>query len=249
MAIKGKSKGKSAKAVTRGPKPAYVPVKKPLLARRGLWIGIASVLGVALVVGLAIGFLAQREQDEEEALAERMAESLGEYQGQLEPILAAIGEPVAPTGLASFPDLAAAIQELENDSEDTPADPDAIVTTAESTLEAATSALDAFEGLDELALIQGKGFSEEFVLYVINSKGNFVRSMRLYIQAAKLTRAAAEAGGAERAALLARARGVADVAAELATRANSDYVEAQVKAGLFESSGVPTLPVPSGPTG
>src|SRR3989304_107277 len=103
MAIKGKSKGKSAKAVTRGPKPAYVPVKKPLLARRGLWIGSASVLGVALIVGLAIGFLAQREQDEEEALAERMAESLGEYQGQLEPLLAGIGGPVAPPGPRALP--------------------------------------------------------------------------------------------------------------------------------------------------
>ena len=34
MAIKGKSKGRSAKSVTPGPKPVYQPVKKRLLAKR-----------------------------------------------------------------------------------------------------------------------------------------------------------------------------------------------------------------------
>ena len=56
-------------------------------------------------------------------------------------------------------------------------------------------------------MIRGKGFSEEFVLYVINAKGNFVRAMTLYGEAAKLLELAADAQGPERAELAARSQG------------------------------------------
>jgi hypothetical protein len=143
--------------------------------------------------------------------------------------------------------MTAAVLELENDSKDAPADPAAIAVTAQSTVDAATSAIQALESIDETELVSGKGFAEEFVLYMINAKGNMLRSMRLYVEAGELLNAAAEAEGAERVALLARARGVMDVAAEVFARGYVDYVEAQTRAGVFEPSS-PGLPVPTGTT-
>jgi len=246
MAIKGKSRSKSTKAVTRGPKPAYVPVKQPFLARRGLWIGVASVLGVLVLVGLGAGFVAQRNSDREEALLEEMASSIGVYGDQLDPILAAVGKPVPPSGFEAFPALTPAVEQLEGDSAEAPADARAIVVTSSDAVDAATSAIDALQGIDETELIRGKGFSEEFVVYVINSKGNLLRSMRLFVEAGELTKAAAQAHGADRAILLARARGVLNVAAEVFSRGYADLVEAQTKAGVFEPSSVGAPPIPTG---
>jgi hypothetical protein len=226
-----------------------VPVKTPLLARRGLWVGVAVALVVILGIFLTAAFITQRNEDREAELTQRMADSVTGYRGQLEPILSAIGNPVTASGFATFPDLDAAIQQLESDSEETPADPQAAIATGDGTVEAATSALEALQAIDESALVQGKGFSEEFVLYLVNSKGNFVRAMRLYVQAAHLTKAAAQAEGAQRVALLARARGVTAVASELASRAYSDYVQAQVKADVFQPPDpLAGLPVPTGPS-
>jgi hypothetical protein len=250
MAIKGKSKGRTARAVTRGPKPAYVEVKRPILARRGFWVGVAVVAGVLLVAALWYGFAKQASEDRERDRTERMAAAVTDYREQLDPILVVVGQPVAPVGFTAFPDLEAAIAELEADSEDAPADPDAIAATADEARDAATSAVEALEALDEGALVQGQDLPAELVLNIINSKGNFQRSMQLYVQVAELTKAAARAQGAEREALVARARGVADVAAELAGRANSEFVDAQVTAGVFDPAAVPAVPsLPTGPTG
>lgn len=247
MAIKGKSKSKTAKAVTRGPKPAYVPVKKPLLARSGLWIGIASALGVLLIVGLIAGIIAQRNSDREAALQEKVTEAVTAYGDQLAPILSAVGESSGPTGFVAFPALMEAILRLEEETPDEPADADAIATTAEDSVDSATSALEALEALEEQSLIQGQGFDEAFVLNLVDSKGNFIRSMTLFVEAAELTRMAAEAEGAERAALLVRARGVADAASELAVRGNSQFIEAQVKGEVFAPPAPPAgLPLPTG---
>ena len=248
MAIKGKSKSRSAKAVTRGPKPAYVPVKRPLLARRGLWVGIAVTLSVLLVVGLVLGFAAQRSRDRQDALNAAMAKAVRDLQAQLDTILGAVGKPLPPSGFEAFTDLTAAVSQLEKDSKDTPADPVAIAAAAQTAIAGAKSAADALDAIDATALIRDKGFSEAFVLYVITAKDDLARSMRLYEQAGNLLNSAAGAEGAQRAAFLTAARGVLNVAADTFARGYADYVEAQTKAGSFVPSSVTGLPVPV-PTG
>ncbi|MEX2421830.1 MAG: hypothetical protein WD670_08445 [Actinomycetota bacterium] len=234
MAIKGKSKSRSSKAVTRGPKPVYQPVKKPFLARRGLWLVLAGVFGTVVVIGLIAGFIAQRTAGNQEALEQRMGDAIAQYQGELEPILASVGQPVPPLGYQAFAALDQAVSGLENESLEAPADPEALKTTADETIASAKAALEALQGIDELELIQGKGFSEEFVLYVINSKGNLIRSMFLFRETAEIVKLAADAEGPTRAALVGRARSVLDVASEIFGRGYSDYVEAQSKARIFE---------------
>jgi len=62
MAIKGKSKGRGARTVARGPKPVYTPVRRRFWQRRPFWYGVLAVLGIAAVVVVILGthFLRER---------------------------------------------------------------------------------------------------------------------------------------------------------------------------------------------
>jgi hypothetical protein len=245
MAIKGKSKGRSAKAVTRGPTPVYQPVKKPLLAKREFWLVILSILGVMVVVGLVAGFVAERNSSEQDELERRMRAAMSSFQGQVEPVLTTIGQAQPPAGYQVFTDLSTAVDGLVAEEPDAPADTKALTQTATGAVTSAETALEALQTIDETELIRGKGFSEDFVLYVINAKGNLVRAMTLYGEAAKLLELAADARGAERAELAARSQAILNVATETFDRGYADYVQAQTAAGVFEPP-APGLPAPTG---
>jgi len=245
MAIKGKTKGRSARAVTRGPKPVYQPVKKPLLAKREFWLVILSILGVMVVVGLVAGFIAERNSSAHDELERRMRAAMSSFQGQVEPVLTTIGQAQPPAGYQVFTDLSTAVDDLVSEEPDAPTDPKALTQTATGAATSAETALEALRAIDETELIRGKGFSEEFVLYVINAKGNLVRAMTLYGEAAKLLELAADAQGAERAELAARTQAILKVATEIFDRGYSDYVEAQSAAGVFVPP-APGLPAPTG---
>ena len=245
MAIKGKSKGRSAKAVTPGPKPVFQPVKKPLLAKREFWLVVLSILGVVLVGGLVAGFVAERHASAQDDLEQRMRAAMSSFQGQIEPVLTTIGQANPPAGYTVFTDLQTSIGDLVAEEPGAPADSKALKQTATAAATSAKTALEALQQIDEATLIRGKGFSEEFVLYVINAKGNFVRAMTLYGEAAKLLELAAAAQGPERAELATRTQAIANAATEIFDRGYADYVEAQTKAGAFAPP-APGLPAPTG---
>jgi hypothetical protein len=244
MAIKGKSKGRSAKAVTPGPKPVYQPVKKRLLAKREFWLVILSILGVVLIGGLVAGFIAERNASAQDDLEQRMRATMSSFQGQIEPVLTTIGQ-ANPPGYTAFTDLQTAIGNLVAEKPGAPADSKALKQTATDAATSAKTALEALQQIDETALIRGKGFSEDFVLYVINAKENLVRAMTLYGEAAKLLELAADAQGPERAELAARTKAIMTASTEIFDRGYSDYVEAQSKAGTFAPA-APGLPAPTG---
>jgi hypothetical protein len=247
MAIKGKSKGRSARSVTRGPKPVYTPVKKPLLARREFWLVVAGILGVVIVAGLVVGFIAQRNASAQDDLEARMRSTMGQYQGDVESILSQIGQANPPSGYAVFTDFTKAVTDLQNDTPDAQTDPATLTQTADDTVDKAKGALQALQEIDQDALIQDKDFTREFVLYIINSKGNFVRSMQLYREAGELLSLAAGAEGSQRDELVARAAAITSIANEIFGRAYADYVEAQSLAGTFAPPApVPGLPTPTG---
>lgn len=248
MAIKGKSKSRRAKAVTRGPKPAYVPVKTPLLRRRGLWIGGGAILGAGLIAALVVGLVEQRSDAREEEELRRMAAAIEEYRGEVEPILLTIGNSLPPTGFSALPNLASALSGLEAE-EVTQEALDAAASEAEGSEISARGTAGLFQEIDAPAIVQGRELPLDFVLYVLNSREGFQRAMNLYRQAALLvTMAVGAEEGPARDDLVARARGVHDLAAEQFARAYADYVQAQVAAGAFDTSGgLPT--VTTGPTG
>lgn len=234
MAIKGKTKSRGAKSVTRGPKPAYVPIKTPWIRRSGLWIALGTLLIAALVGALAIGFLQEREDQREQDTVAEMATVVNQYRGQIDPILSTIGTTLPPTGFDGFPELDTSLAALEAEEIDKAGLKQA-GDSADSVASSARSAIGLIEEIPTADLLRGHDFSQEFVLYVINSRGNFLRGLKLYREAAFLVSMAAEAESPQlRADLTARARGVATVADEAFTRGYSDYVEAQSAAQVFD---------------
>jgi hypothetical protein len=234
VAIKGKTKSRGAKGVTRGPKPAYVPVKTPLIRRSGLWIALGTLLVSALVVALAIGFLQEREDQRDQDRVAEMATVVNQYRGQIDPILSTLGTSLPPTGFDGFPELDTALAALEAGEIDN-AGLRQVTDSAESVASSARSAIGLVEEIPTSDLLRGHDFTQEFVLYVINSQGNFLRGLKLYREAALLASTAAEAETPqERADLTARARGVATVADETFQRGYSEYVEAQSAAQVFD---------------
>lgn len=234
MAIKGKTKSRGAKGVTRGPKPAYVPVKTPLIRRSGLWIALGTLLISGLVVALAIGFIQEREDQRDRDRIAEMATVVNQYRGQIDPILSTIGTTLPPAGFDGFPELDTALAALEAEEIDK-AGLKQVTDAAESVAASARSAIRLVEEIPTADLLRGHEFSQEFVLYVINSQGNFLRGLKLYREAALLASMAAEAELPQtRAGLTARARGAATVADEAFARGYAEYVEAQSAAEVFD---------------
>lgn len=240
MAIKGKSKSRGTRTVARGPKPAYVPVRTPLLRRRGLWISVATVAVCALVVALGVGLIQQREDAQARERTDRMATAVNQYRGQIDPVLATVGQPQPPAGFDAFPDLGTTLPVISANGADEAA-LDQAGTVAKDTASSARSAASLIEDVPVADFIRDRGFSRDFVVYMLDSQSELARAMKLYEQAARLvTMAIAFDDPSERQDLLASADDLFAVAEDTFARAYADYVEAQAAADVFE---------PVGPTG
>lgn len=230
MAIKGKSKPKGgARSVTRGPRPAYVPVQTPLLRRRSFWYSVLAVVILASAIGIWYGLAKQRESDRADELAASLRKAATQYQGQIDPILAAVGTPVAPSGFDTFPDLEAALNALI-DGQSEPSD---LGPVADATSEAAKGAAADLDAIEAVQIVAGKGFEENIVLYVINSQSRMVQGLELYEQAALLASHAASLEADEAAALATRAKQFVSIAKSVFADGYQDYVEVQFRAGIY----------------
>src|SRR4030095_10817919 len=101
-------------------------------------------------------------------------------QGQVAPVLTTIGQAQPPAGYQVFTDLSTAVDNLVAEKPDAPVDSKGLTQAASDAANSPKTALEALQSIEETALLRGKGFSEEFVLYVINAKDNFVQAMTLY---------------------------------------------------------------------
>ncbi len=242
MAIKGKSKTRAKKAVTRGPKPAYVEPSKPLLARRGLQVGLAAVVVAIAALGLWYGFSKQHQKDEARAkrraaaaLQGREQDAFRKYGSVVEPALSGVGQPNPPTAFTFLPDLANTLDGLRKGDVSAR---DALQV-AKAAAEVAKSASKAIDGVDLVEVIRDKGFSLDLVNYLLNSQTRMVEGLDLSEQVALTLQEAAQSNGAEREALLASAAGVWPTAKKVFDEGYSDYIQAETMVGLFN-------PLPAG---
>lgn len=251
MAIKGKSKSRGAKGVTLGPKPAYVPVKTPLLRRSGLWVSLGTLLVVAVIGGITAGLIQERNDARAEDQVRGMAAAVNQYRGQIDPVLSTLGSQVPPAGFDAYPQLEGALTTLE-DRRAGQNDLVGVVSTARDAASSARDAIGLFEGIEPSDLVGGKGLTREFVSYVIDAHDNLLEGLRLYREVALMTSMAVEAEeGPARDDLVARARGVLTVADEVFARGYSDYVQAQSLAEVFQpfTGSVPSATGATGATG
>lgn len=242
MAIKGKSKPRSRRVVTPGPRPAYTPVKKPLLARRGFRIGLLVVVVAASAGGIWYGLARERTQAREQALAERERTAAVAFGGKVQGAIAPAGQPAPPAGFNAFPALTADVDGLAKGT----VKPKAAEADAEAAQTAAKGAWQAMDQIDVLSITANKGFDAAFVNYFFNAKEKMAEALKLYEQAAILVQRAAAATGDRRTELLDSAKGILDVAAELMNSGYSDFTQVQQEAGIFQPPLPPLPPVPAG---
>ncbi|GBC86960.1 hypothetical protein HRbin12_00960 [bacterium HR12] len=231
MAIKGKGKPKGgSRTITPGPKPTYVPVRPPLLARRSFWTTVGAVALVLLVAGVWYGVARERAQAREAELARRLRNAALDLRSAIDPILAPLGTPTPPSGFEAFPDLRTALEDAA-DGGGAPAD---LADVAGPVAERASKAADDLEAVDAAGIVGGKGFDMAVVLNAVNARARMVQGLRLFHQAALLAADAAEQDGELAARLVTRAKDVFDLAGRVFADGYHDYVEVQLAAGVFE---------------
>lgn len=232
MAIKGRSKPRSRKVVTPGPRPAYVPVKKPLLARRGVQIAILAVVAVGAAAGIWYGIAKERTEDRARQFQQRKRTAAVTFQGRVEAAVGGVGQPTPPTGFTAFPALAAVVEGLATGD----VKPERAAEDAKSFQTTARGAWQALDEIDLTEMVAGKGFDLSLVNYFFNAREKMVDALKLYERAAIMVQAAADATETERAGLLDSAGGIMDVAASLFNSGYSDYVQVQFEGGILQPS-------------
>ena len=240
MAIKGKSKPRSRRVVTPGPRPSYTPVKKPLLARRGFRIGVLVVVVAASIGGIWYGLARERTQDRERALAERERTAAITFRGKVQGAIASAGQPAPPNGFTAFPTLTADVDALEKGT----VKPNRVRTDAKAARTAARGAWQAMGKIDVPSITARKGFDAAFVNYFFNAREKMQDGLKLYEQAALLVERAAVATRDERTELLDSAGGILEVAAELMNGGYSDFIQVQIEADIYQPS-FPSVPAGS----
>ena len=231
MAIKGKSKGRGARTVARGPKPVYTPVKRPFWQKKTFWYGIAAVLAIAAVVGLIYGFMKERNDQRERDAIAREATAARSYGGQLDTILSSVGQQNA-TGFVAFPQIGSALDALDED----PASQDAeqLSSSLDDVAGTAKAAAESLAAVDAAKIVRNKDLDPTFIVYLLGSKDDITSGLRLYEQAAHLTALAATTTGPDQAALIARAKAIDTLAGDVFARGYDEYIQAQSMAHTFQ---------------
>ena len=236
MAIKGRSKPRSRKVVTPGPRPAYVLVKKPLLARRGVQIAILAVVVVGAAAGIWYGVAKERSEERSQQRArevqQRKRTAAVTFQGKVEAAIVGVGQPAPPTGFTAFPALTAVVEGLATGD----VRADAAAENAKGVRATARGAWQALGEIDLTEIVADKGFDVSLVNYFFNAREKMVDALKLYERAAIMVRQAADATETERADLLDSAGGIMDVAAGLFNSGYSDYVQIQFEGGILQPS-------------
>jgi hypothetical protein len=239
VAIKGKSKPKrGSRAVTPGPKPTYVPVRPPLLARRSFWVSAGAIVLVLAALGIWYGVSKERAQAREAELARRLRNAALELQGRIDPIITPLGKPIPPSAFEAFPDLQSALSGAVGGG----GDPKALADIANAAADAAGKAADDLEQVEAATIVGGKDLDAVFVLNAINARLRMIQGLRLFRQAGLLAVDAAAERGDRATELATRAKDVFDLASQVFGDGYHDYLEVQFKADIFR----PTLPQPTG---
>jgi hypothetical protein len=234
MAIKGKSKPKARRSVTPGPRPVYVPVKRPLLQRRGFQIGVLVVV-VALALGaIAYGVVHERNanhQAAQQALLKRIAST---YTSEAQTAVSAVGQPQA-VSFTLLPDLKTQIDGLRSGD----AKPEDVAKQAATLQQQADGAADELSGIDPAAMIQGKGVEDQtFVTDLIDANSKMESALRMDAVAAGILGQAAIAPRGQVKALLDQADKARTTAESVFESGYSNWVSAQVTAGTFQAASI-----------
>lgn len=240
MAIKGKSKPRARRSVTPGPRPVYVPVRRPLVRRRGLQLGVLAVVLLVAAGAIVYGFVHERNANHQKALARTMKAVMTDYSGQVQSAIASVGQQAQlPTAFTLLPQLRSEVQGLRTGS----VDPKTASKDAKSIGKLATDAADALAKIDPAGMVRGKGLEDrEFVLNLVNARFKMENGLRMEAHAADLLGQAAATTGDQAQALLGAVEDAIGIGEKVFADGYTDWVNAQFTAKTFQ----PTVPSGAG---
>jgi hypothetical protein len=227
MAIKGKRKSKR-RAVTTGPKPVYVPPKKPILARRGFWIAVGAVALAGAAAGLVTGFMIKRSNDR--MAAER--EIVVKFASRVDATLQGVGQSLGPT-FRAFPTLSQSIGGFKNGD----VKPGDALSTAKTVADQASTVYDELLRIPTASLVDGHSALDDLK----DSQYELSDGMQMYEQVAVSLRLAAQASGSDRKRLIAHAEDLLAVASNTFTTGYAKLTKLRSQYGI---STAPPAPVP-----
>jgi hypothetical protein len=245
MAIKGKSKARSRRTVTPGPKPVYVVPKKRLLARRGFQIGVLAVLLIGAAAGITYGLAHERTQQRAKELAQREQDTIGSYKTQITSALGTpgLGQANQTSGFDVIPSAIALLGQLDPSK----APPRDALKTAQDAEKATKTAAAAIDAIDTIKLLRDKGFDPTLVNVVQDSQTGMVNGLKLYEQIANAIALAVKANGTERKDLIKVATNLIPTAKGIFDSGYLDFTQAQIVAHVFAPPTQPGAPgVPGG---
>jgi hypothetical protein len=246
MAIKGKGRTRSRKMVAAPPRPQMVVRKKPVLARRSTWV----IVGLVVVAAIALGgakWLRDRQASNLLTKEQTAIQDLAQRVTALFP--ADQSTPQGTNQTAVFPSLAQTLDQIDKGT----MTPKAARKAAKAIADQASKAA---EGIQKLSL---KSITDDFTVGVtpqLTAKGmtssvlnvaqdQMVKSFQLYQSIGGLMLAAADQPkGPERTAIIAEAKRVQAVAADLFNRGYSTLVQIESILGLAQVSGLAPSPAP-----
>ena len=235
MAIKGKSKPRARRSVTPGPRPVYVPVRRPLLQRRAFQIALLAVVLLAAAAAIAYGLIREHHQNRDKALARTMRTIGSEYSVKVQGAIGGLGQTQAGGAFTLLPQIATDLKGLGSGA----VKADAAAKDAKTYGTQASDGADALHKIDPSSMVSGKGVEDAaFVRDLLNGRFKMEQGLRMAAQAATLLGQAAAAGtDAERTMLLGDANKAFEVAQTVFADGYTDWVNAQVTAGTYVAPG------------
>jgi hypothetical protein len=202
MAIKGKGRSKR-RGVAAAPKPAYVQVKKPLLARRSFQIGVLVTIAVIALGSVTAALVVKHNANQRDALKEEETSIVRRFGASIDSNLSGVGQPFQTT-FTPFPDLSKDVADLKSGAL-TPAD---AIDKAKGYASAAREAGTGILQIPAAKLIQGHAD-----LLPLNDAQTLISDgLQVFEQAADALKLAAQASEADRPALIAHAEKLLSVA-------------------------------------
>jgi hypothetical protein len=235
MAIKGKGRTRTRQPV-RAPKRGPVPVPVPFVRRRGVQVVAAFLVGALVFWGgvwLTNGLRAQdtsKRGSEQELLQRRTGAAWEKLVATEVGTIGQIQEGQPPVIL---PQVRAAITALAKKT------PKGAVSTLQKAAKDAKKAIDAIEQDQLSSSLSGKGFHQGEVLRFLSARDELVASLQLYREAALVGVLAADLGGKDRDAAVARADELLSLADAAVLRFQTHQTEALAAAGIIRQ---PTIP-------
>ena len=232
MAIKGKgkSKARSGRVVTAGPRPAYVPPKVPPFQRIGAKFAFALFIEL-IVFALLVGFGEQSEGDRERAAVSEFTSLVDSalFQG---PEVQAL-----PGGATVLPELGTRLAELT--AEEPPP--------AEEVVEQAEGWTDSLLAVgDDLAAIEvpGEELEPDQLLALTDARSSMERGLALYAGVARQVGIAAELEGELQQDLIDTIQSQLQVAASTFDAGYGKLQQVRQDLGLGATTAVPPSGIP-----